>query len=289
MALIITPLIDLRRDIRWYLAWRAALPAPLQWAEAAAERAMALQPRLHDSFIWLGGTVSFCSSSGWHFDKGSVTSQNSALLHCCLVVNAQPSSEGDSWDSTSEPGGGGVGGQAGGALQARGAQHHRRGAGLHCGPCMQTCLYAAVQLTSSLQVGLVGKLVAPSWREALNTTAAVLASIAALAAMVTAIDTFWMATYMVGLGPVPLPVLNPVCGMRHTSTCLHRGAGGHGHRHRHLGWQHTWCELVLRLSALRVNMLHGKHSHMVFIAALVAMITAIDTFWMTVHLVRCTL
>lgn len=90
----------LQQDIGWYLAWRKRLPAPARRVEAALENAVVARPRLHDTLIWLGGTV-----------------------------------------------------------------------------------------------GLAGKLVAPTWREAVNTTAAVLASIAALAAMVTAIDAFWMAAY----------------------------------------------------------------------------------------------
>lgn len=48
-----------------------------------------------------------------------------------------------------------------------------------------------------VQVGLAGKLVAPSWQEAVNTTAAVLASITALAALVTVVDSFWLAVYQV--------------------------------------------------------------------------------------------
>jgi preprotein translocase subunit SecE len=48
-------------------------------------------------------------------------------------------------------------------------------------------------------MGLAGKLVAPSWQEAVNTTLAVLASIVALSVLVTAIDSFWLATYRVRL------------------------------------------------------------------------------------------
>ena len=47
----------LRRDIRWYLARRAKLPAPLQSVVAAAERAVAAQPWLHRTALWVGGTV----------------------------------------------------------------------------------------------------------------------------------------------------------------------------------------------------------------------------------------
>lgn len=38
---------------------------------------------------------------------------------------------------------------------------------------------------------------APSWQEAVNTTAAVLASITALAALVTVVDSFWLTVYQV--------------------------------------------------------------------------------------------
>jgi hypothetical protein len=65
------------------------------------------------------------------------------------------------------------------------------------------------------QVGLAGKLVSPSWDEAVSTTAAVLASIVALCAMVTAIDGFWLATYRVRL-PRPCTAnpdaINPTAG-----------------------------------------------------------------------------
>jgi SecE/Sec61-gamma subunits of protein translocation complex len=48
--------------------------------------------------------------------------------------------------------------------------------------------------------------VAPSWQEAANTTAAVLASITVLAALVTVVDSFWLAVYQV----LPDPT-NPHC------------------------------------------------------------------------------
>jgi hypothetical protein len=68
----------LRRDIRWYLARRAQLPAPLQSVVAAAERAVAAQPWLHRTALWVGGTVRSpqlqCSSppcySHMHIDAG---------------------------------------------------------------------------------------------------------------------------------------------------------------------------------------------------------------------------
>lgn len=47
------------RDIRWYLARRAKLPALLQLVVAAAERAVAAQPWLHGTALWVGGTVSY--------------------------------------------------------------------------------------------------------------------------------------------------------------------------------------------------------------------------------------
>ena len=47
---------------------------------------------------------------------------------------------------------------------------------------------------------------APSWQEAVNTTAAVLASITVLATLVTVVDSFWLAVYQVLPGPT-----NPCC------------------------------------------------------------------------------
>lgn len=56
--------MPLRRDTRWYLTWRARLPAPLRRLEAAAEGALVARPWLHDRVMWLGGTVgALCCNS----------------------------------------------------------------------------------------------------------------------------------------------------------------------------------------------------------------------------------
>lgn len=52
-----------------------------------------------------------------------------------------------------------------------------------------------------MQIGLAGKLVAPSWRETVNITCCVLSAIVVLAALVSAIDSFWLAAYRVIRSP----------------------------------------------------------------------------------------